>query len=110
MKLTELYKLGLEIQANKFAETVRKIQEEDRLDAAKEWSKMGVVNYSFFERPYNNTITDDLTVRALAKLGIDYGSVKGKKWYQFWLNDKVVKFVNAIKLIPNTDIKSTLFN
>ena len=60
------------------------------------------VNYKKFI-PYDSkveTVFSEIYVeQALTDLGIDFYTVKGKKWYQFYKDEWEVKVYNSLRLI-----------
>lgn len=74
-------KLGLEQQSKKLYEQLRK-------------------NYEiFYSDECNNVFSEYQVEHAFSELGVDFGAVQGKKWYEFNKSDWEEKVFNALRLI-----------
>ena len=87
-----------EKQIKRFIEQVHKNHKINQFKLAQQWMSIpgATVNYSFFENHAEPTFNKEEITKAFKDLGIDYNEIPGKKWWQFWINNDDVKFVNAI--------------
>ena len=76
-------KLGLEKQFNMLHEQMKRNRE----------------IFSGHECKKDMVFSDIYVENALSNFGVDFNSVKGKKWFEFYKNDWEVKVYNSLRLI-----------
>lgn len=88
--ISKCRKLGIEKQFNMLHEQMRKNNE----------------IFSDYECKKDMIFTEIYVEQALSNLGIDFISVKGKKWYEFYKNDWEEKVYNSLKLILTRSMRN----
>lgn len=94
--------LGYGNQVSKLENRLHANAHRKLMDQATQWAAIGAqVNYSFFEDHRQTSFSLQEIEIALGDIGVSVQKMKGKKWYQIWKKDQVVRIEQAIKSITN---------
>lgn len=100
-KVSELINQGYEKPIIKLVEQLKRnhLLYQDDLVSRLASIPGATVHASTYDATDKNLYSPDEIKKAFSDLGINFNTVKGKRWYQFWKNNDDVKFLNALKLI-----------